>query len=127
MTYKEVYQLVSSIEIEDGVNVPAAYRQFPEGDPQNPAPSPPFICYYFSDSYDFIADNTNYQRIRLLDVELYTDNKDFALEEAVEAALNAHGLVYSREETYIDSEQMYMVVFTTNVAITDEEEGEQNA
>lgn len=120
MTYDEVYTLVSTIPMSEGKYIPAAYYQFPENDPDNPAP--PFICYYFEGSDDFAADNCNYQKIRPLTLELYTDNKDFSLEETVEATLNGAGLVFSRTETYIGSERMYMVVFSTDIIIS---EGEQ--
>ena len=110
MTYKEISDMIASI------GLPYAYYQFPDGTEQ----SPPFICFLFDSSNDLAADNTNYQRIRQLVVELYTDNKDFALEDAVEAALNGSGLVYSRSESYIDSERMFMVAYTTEVIITEE-------
>lgn len=110
MTYQEVAALLASI------GLPTAYDHFEVGN----AADPPFICFYFEGSDDLAADNTNFQRIRPLTVELYTDNKDFALEERVEAALNGAGLVYSRSETYIDSERMYEVVYTTNIIISEE-------
>lgn len=110
MTYKEVNLMVASI------GKPYAYYQFPEGTDT----APPFICFYFDSSADLAADNTNYQRIRPLVIELYTDNKDFALEETVETTLNSNGLVYSREETYLDSEKMNMVTYTTEIVITEE-------
>ena len=112
MTYKEVAQMVA------GIGLPYAYDHFTEG-PE--APDPPFICFYFAGSDDLAADDENYQRIRPLTLELYTDNKDFSLEETVEAALNGAGLVYSREETYIDSERMYMVTFSAEIIITEGE------
>jgi hypothetical protein len=34
--------------------------------------------------------------------------------------LNSNGLVYSREETVLDSEQMYMVTYMTEIVITEE-------
>lgn len=110
MTYKEVNLMVASI------GKPCAYYQFPEGTDT----APPFICFYFDSSSDLAADNTNYQRIRPLVIELYTDNKDFALEETVETTLNSNGLVYSREETCLDSEKMNMVTYTTEIVITEE-------
>lgn len=110
MTYKEVATMVSTI------GLPYAYYQFTE----QTAKAPPFICFYFSGDSDFTADNTNYQRIRPLTIELYTDNKDFTLEETVENVLNTNGLVYSRMESYIDTEQMYMVVYTTDIIVTEE-------
>ena len=111
MTYKQVAEMVGSI------GVPYAYYQFPN----NTGIAPPFVCFYFNSSNDFAADNTNYQRIRQLSLELYTDNKDFTLEQTVENILNQNGLVYSREETYLDSEKMYMVTFMTEIIITEGE------
>lgn len=109
MTYQEVATMIS------GLNIPFAYYQFPNGTEQ----ACPFICFFFENSNDLAADNTNYQRIRTLSIELYTDNKDFALEESVESLLNSNGLVYTREESYLDSERMYMVTFTTDIVVTD--------
>ena len=109
MTYRQVAEMVSSI------GIPYAYYQFPN----NSGIAPPFVCFYFDSSNDFAADNTNYQRIRPLSIELYTDNKDFTLEQTVENVLNQNGLVYSREETYLDSERMYMVTFMTEIIITE--------
>lgn len=110
MTYQEVKTMVESI------GIPYAYYQFPKRTDQ----SCPFICFYFTGSDDLAADNTNYQRIRPLVIELYTDNKDFALEQIVGGVLNQHGLVYRREESYIDSERMNMVAYTTDIIITEE-------
>lgn len=113
MTYEDVAKMVESI------GVPFAYYQFPEGTEQ----ACPFVCFYFTGSNDLAADNTNYQRIRPLIIELYTDNKDFALEATVEAVLNQNGLVYARDEAFIDSEKMNMVTYTTEIIITEENNG----
>lgn len=100
--------------ILEGLGLPVAYYAFPET-----GQAPPFICYFYSAGNDFLAENTNYQKIDHLVIELYTDNKDFALEASVEEALNNAGLVYARSETYIDSERLYEVVFETDVVITE--------
>lgn len=118
MTYKKVYLVLSNIEFEPGKKIPVAYLMFPVDDPTNPPP--PFICYYYTGDDDLKADNTNYQKIRPITVELYTDNKDFAIANAVETALNAAGLVFSRNESYIDTEKMYMVSYETEIIITEE-------
>lgn len=110
MTYKEVATMIA------GTQIPYAYYQFPAGTDQ----ACPFICFYFTRSNDLAADDTNYQKIRQLTVELYTDNKDFATEEAVESVLNANGLVYYREESYLDTENMYMVTYVAEIVITEE-------
>lgn len=109
MTYKEVDTMLASIGLD------YAYNHFTD----DTAHELPFICFYYSEANDFAADNKNYQKIRELDIELYTQNKDFILEETVESVLTDHGFVYDKSETYLESELMYMVVFTTNVAITE--------
>lgn len=111
MTLTEVANVVRSI------GIPFAYHHFPESTGQQP----PFICYYYPESSDLKADDTNYQKINELIIELYTDNKDFELEERVEAVLRANDFVFSRVETYIDSEKMYMVAFYTGVVINAEQ------
>jgi len=121
MTYKAVFQMLNSITLtESTATIPCAYYMFPEDDPNNPAPPPPFLVYYYSGSDDLFADGTNYQKIRPLTIELYTDNKDFALESNVETALNSGGLAFSRSEDYIESEHLYMVTYDTEIAITEE-------
>lgn len=112
MTYADVATMLAKL------NIPFAYYQFPEGTEQ----ACPFICFYFSGSNDLAADNKNYQKIRPLTIELYTDNKDFALEETVESALTENELVYSRDEVFIDSEKMNMVTYLTEIVLTQEEE-----
>lgn len=115
MTTQEVFTMLS------GVNVPVAYYQFPDDTQQ----APPFICFFYTNSNDVLADNTNYQKVERLVIELYTDNKDFNLESTVESVLNENDLVYTREETHLDSERMYEVIYTTEVVITTEETNEQ--
>lgn len=111
MTTKEISKMIADI------GIPHAYYQFSKAT----AKPPPFICFYYPNSADFMADNINYAKINALTIELYTDNKDFDLEQQVEAALIAHELPFIREETYIDSERMYMVIFNTEVLINVDE------
>lgn len=107
MTTQEVASMIESI------GLPFAYYQFDEGTGQQP----PFICFFYPQDNDVLADNTNYVKVSRLVIELYTDNKDFALEAAVEAALAGAGLVYSRSEEKLDDERMFEVIYTTEVII----------
>ena len=50
-----------------------------------------------------------------LDVELYTDKKDIALEEELEKILDAQGIFYNKTETYIKSEKLYEVLYELEV------------
>ena len=110
MTYKQLNTFIS------GLGLPYAYNEFPDGTEQ----APPFICFLLDSSDDFLADNENYTKIRPLAIELYTANKDFALEDTIETALTQGGFVYTRSETYLDGEHMNMVVYSTEVIITEE-------
>lgn len=112
MTYKQVNTVMASIGID------YAYDHFTD----DTGHELPFLCFLYGSSNDLEADNINYQKIRSLDIELYTENKDFSLEETVESVLNANGFVYTREETFIESERMYEVIYHTSVAITEEGE-----
>lgn len=109
MTFQDVAYMIESI------GLPYAYYQFSE----NTCLQPPFICFFFTADNDFIADNTNYHKIRSLQLELYTDQKDFQLEDTIETVLNQNGLVYSKEESYIDTEKMMMVAWTCDIVITE--------
>lgn len=107
MTYNQIATMVA------GIGLPYTYHHFDEKSGQQP----PFVCFFYPRSDDLMADDTNYQRINQLTVELYTDEKDFALEKQVETALNGAGLAWSKEEFYIDEERMYLASYLTEVLI----------
>lgn len=109
MTYQQIDAMIGE------VGLPYAYYQFPETGQQ-----PPFICWMLDGIDDLYADNINYQRIVVLAVELYTDEKDFEKEAAVESVLASHGLSYGMAEQYIDSERMHETIYTMEVVITTE-------
>lgn len=106
MTTKEIATMIASLKI------PYAYYQFPET-----AETTPFICFFYAGDNDFKADNANYRKIDRLVIELYTKNKDLALESQLEGVLAQNGLVWSRSEYYVDSERMYETIYETNVII----------
>lgn len=99
-----------------GIGLPYAYNHFAKTDPHDP----PYICFLYPYSDDFVADNTNYQRVTQLVIELYSDEVDFALEGQVETVLNAAELPYRKDTEWIESERMYQTSFTTEVPLTDE-------
>lgn len=107
MTHKEIAQMVASI------GYPYAYFQFPEGTAQ-PCP---FVVFFFVETDDLYADESNYQRIEKINVELYTDEKDYVAEAAVESVLSSNGLTYYKEENYIESEKMWQIAYEMEVLI----------
>lgn len=111
MTTQEVATMVAEI------GIPSAYYQFPDNTEQ----TTPFVCFFYSGDNDFKADDSNYQKIEHLIIELYTDNKNFALEQTVESVLASHGMAWTRDEEWIESERMLEVVYEMDVVITSEE------
>lgn len=105
MQYEEVSTMLES------TGIPCAYYQFPEDTEQKT----PFICFYYPESSDFMADNENYVKIEQLTVELYQDSFDDTIEALVEAALKAAGFAYTRERVAIDSEKLYETIYQTEV------------
>lgn len=109
MTFDEVYEALDSLE-----GIPVAYYAFTTGN----VPPCPFMVYYYPSNNDEIADGTNYAKVVQINVELYTDTKDFDTEARVEDLLNSIGLVYTRAEQYITAEEMYEVLYESEVVIT---------
>ena len=107
MTYEEIAQMIESI------GLPYAYYQFPDDTQQ----APPFICFFYGNSNDFGADDTNYVRVERLYIELYTDAKDFTLERRIESILNDHDLFFTRSEVYIDEEHLHETIYETELIL----------
>lgn len=101
MTYEEIAQAIEEI------GIPFTYYQF------NKAVKPPFICFYYPESRNFNADSRVYQKGVLIVIELYTDKKDFELEEKIEQMLDERELVYHKNEEYVDSEKLYQITYET--------------
>ena len=99
MTYKQIKTMLTSI------GYPVTYDSFPD----NVAPAPPYIVFNYPNNDDFAADNVNYVSITLVNIELYTRNKDFTADKNVEAVLNANGFFYQKNETYIRQENLFQI------------------
>lgn len=95
------------LEMLKEMQIPFAYDHFAEGE----SPEPPFICYLLPGSNNFPADGTVYFKVNQIHIELYTDVKDLAVEQMVEAVLDKYGIFYDRTETWIESEKLYEVLY----------------
>ena len=96
------------IQILTESGLPFAYDHFAEGE----SPEPPFVCYLLPGSNNFSADGKVYYKINEVHIELYTDWKDLAVEQGVEAVLDEHGVFYNKSEVWIESEKLYEVLYT---------------
>ena len=105
MSFDEIVTMIGDMEL------PFAYHHFAEGE----SPEPPFLIYVTPGSNNFGADGKVYFKAKQLDVELYTDKKMPELEEQVEAVLAQHEIYYTKTETFIDSEELYEVLYEMEV------------
>lgn len=105
MTKADVFKMLKSIRL------PVAYDHFAEGE----SPNPPFMVYLYPNADNFAADGIAFYKQDVLHVELYTDKKDIALEERVEAVFDEHGLFYAKSEVWIPSERLYEVLYQMEV------------
>ncbi len=111
----------SLIAMMEEIGLPFAYHHFAEGE----SPDPPFICFLTTGSDNFAADGLDYFKIDRINIELYTDRKDPALENSVETVLDRHGIFYNKSEVWIDSEKLYEVLYQFELeGINDAEEKE---
>lgn len=104
MTIKEFYE-----EALKDIGIPVFY-QAPKQKTE-----PPFVCYIETASDNFFADGLVYERIRTIDIELYTRHKDPETEELVERALARAGIPYNRNETWIEDEKCIQIVYGIEV------------
>lgn len=111
MTREEVALMIEEI------GLPCAYYQFPEDTGQ----APPYVVFFYSNTDDLYADNENYTRIEVLNIEFYSDVRDFETEARIEQILKNHGFSFYVESSYIDSEKMQQTAYEMEVLINGEE------
>lgn len=99
--------------ILEQIGLSFAYDHFAEGE----SPDPPFICYLIPNSDNFSADGKVYYKINEIHIELYTDCKDLSAEQQVEAVLDEHGIFYEKTEVWIESENLYEVLYTFEMEV----------
>lgn len=78
-------------------------------------PNLPWVCYYETGEVAEPADNVAYESFSEITVELYSETKDEASENALESALTSAEIYYEKECTYIDSEKLYETIYTMEV------------
>ena len=105
MTYEQVAEMMEEM------GLPFAYHHYAEGESHEP----PFLLFLSPRENTFSADNLAYFSCKQLDIELYTDKKLPELEEQVEAVLAQHEIYYTKTELFIDSEELYEVLYEMEV------------
>lgn len=94
--------------------LPVAEVEFPD----NWEGSPPFIIYEHRRSQNFYADNRTYFGQMVLDITLVCNGSrpDKAAKSALEAALNANGVLYQMMDAYpVQQENTYEINYEIGV------------
>lgn len=112
VTYPEIAALISS------VGLPYTYHHWEVGK----VPPLPYIVFLYDQQRGFTADNSMYQKIVSVTLELYSNKKDFNAEERVEQTLEENGIIYEKYEEYISSEKMFEQVYEFEVLLEVEHE-----
>ena len=92
------------------LEIPIAYDHF------NTPTTPPFIAYRRYAQNNYSADGTVYKKIDNYYITLCTEYKDIELEQRLENLLQSAEIFYNVEnESYIDAEQMYEIIYRVNI------------
>ena len=110
-TYSEIYDILSSVEIDDEP-IPAVFNFWEIGY----VPELPYIVFSYPVNNDYVADNRIYLTVAQLQVELYTKRKDLEVEAAVEAVLNQHW-IYDKSSNWLDADEVQQTLYTMEVMI----------
>ena len=94
-------------EILEEVGIPYAYHHFEVEEEV----APPFICWVIPGTDNFAADGKVYFKTDEVNIELYTDQKDFELEQRLEDVLEKWEIFWEKSEEYIEEEKMYEVLY----------------
>lgn len=109
MTFEEISVFMDELLGSEKV----AYYSFSE----NEAPTLPYLIFYYPESKNILADDGVYLEGTSLNLELYSSKKDIDLEKEIEKKLVDKGLVYEKSEAYIESENMYEILYEMEVII----------
>lgn len=94
-------KLIELIALLETLNIPIAYHHFKS--PQ----TPPFLIYIDVDSESFIADDTVYHEVVNVDIELYSVERDRALESRIKGLLNSAEIPYGFSVIFIEATKQY--------------------
>ena len=108
--------MLRTIQVLKALGLPYAYDHFAEGE----SPLPPFVVYMYKGTNNFHADGIAYYEINEVNIELYSDRKNIALEKRLEKLLKQEGICFSKSETWIPSEKLYEVLYIYEESVEDD-------
>ena len=108
---------MTSTEIEEmlkEMGIPFRYHHFTQKEMKD-IPLP-IIVWNVPGTDNFFADGRVYKKIKNLDIELYTDDKDWVVEEKLERILDSHGIAWQQTASdWLPSETMWESLYEMEV------------
>lgn len=97
---------INPIELFKPLNIPIGYFK-------NPKPGAvPFMVYYGVGMDSTIADNINYFNVQRFNIELYTLEKRFDLEDKIEKILIENEIIFEKGlDIFISEDKTFMVPY----------------
>lgn len=106
--------LAQLVEILRSTGLQVAYSHF------NDYTALPFITYIEGGSLNLFADNSTFQKVINVDIELYYEYKDLELEGKLEKALNDNDIPWeSYPDVWIESEKCFQKIYEIGVIINE--------
>lgn len=103
MTQAELHTLLET------TNLQVAYHHF------KTTQVPSYIVFLRSYDNNISADNKVWSKAKNYQIELYTNKKDLVTELILETVLDGADIFYSTSETYIDTENLYQIVYEIQI------------
>jgi len=103
MTQAELFTLLKA------TGYPVSYHHF------TTAPTPPYIVYLRAFDNNISSDYKVHGKFKFYQVELYTVKKDLVAEQKLEAVLNGINSEYDVTETFIDTENLYEIIYQIKI------------
>ena len=108
MTREQIEQMLEEMEI------PFRYHHFTQKEMEDV--SLPILVWIVPGTDNFFADGQAYHKIKELDIELYTDEKDWALEEKLEGILDKYGIPWQQTASeWLETEKMWESLYEMEV------------
>lgn len=112
MTIKDVNDMLSAI------GVPYSYYHYmADGIPQTP-----YMIYCFPSETTEDADDYGYGLTVTMVIRLYLREKNFNVEKHIRDIFQQYELPYTKNEDYIDGENVFIEEYTTSFYLDDEDE-----
>lgn len=108
MTSEQIEEMLSEL------GIPFRYHHFAQKEMED-IPLP-IAVWLVPGTDNFFADGKVYKKIKKLDIELYTDEKDWELEERLEEILDRAGIAYQQTASeWLQSESMWESLYEMEV------------